>query len=519
MNPEAIPVHNPSTCSNIFDYVLVKNKSQIIPYSFAHQKLILPIEQEERGMRVAMSNPLDIDTIQELRLYLRQPILPIYCPQPLLEAAIEYCFSQKEGEAKRLFSDVVSSGEGLPNVLPSQDYDLLDEVNPNPIIRMVNAILLEAIQQRASDIHLEPGDQEFLVRYRIDGTLQKRAAPPKEVQAAILTRIKVMAQMDIAEQRLPQDGRIKLRQGARDIDFRISTIPTIHGERVVLRILDRGNVVLGLEKIGMSRDILTAFRKFIQMPEGIVLVTGPTGSGKTTTLYSAITEINTGEMNILTIEDPVEYKLPGISQINVNPRIELDFAKGLRHILRQDPDIIMIGEIRDRETAEIAIQASLTGHLVLSTLHTNDTASSLTRLSDMGVEPYLLSSSILAVLAQRLVRCICSQCRIEYIPSVEELTQLGLTETHVKVDYLWRGQGCISCLGSGYKGRYGVYELMPMHNKIKTQVMKSVDAEAIRFVSRGCQMTSLFEYGRQLMLSGITTSAEVLRVTRMTETY
>jgi general secretion pathway protein E len=317
--------------------------------------------------------------------------------------------------------------------------------------------------------------------------------------------------MDIAEHRLPQDGRIKLRHGGREIDFRVSTLPIVYGERIVLRILDKGNVLLGLDRMGLDEGALRDLRKLIQMPEGIVLVTGPTGSGKTTTLYSAIAEINDSETNIITVEDPVEYKIAGISQMNVNPRIELDFAKGLRHILRQDPDVIMIGEIRDRETAEIAIQASLTGHLVLSTLHTNDAPSALTRLADMGIEPYLLASSILGVVAQRLVRQICPFCKIAYSPSEKELSELGLS-AHGS---FYKGTGCPHCFETGYKGRHAIYELMAVSGKIKQQVLKSQDAQELRRVALAEGMKTLFEQGVALVCSGITTSAELLRVTRM----
>jgi general secretion pathway protein E len=295
----------------------------------------------------------------------------------------------------------------------------------------------------------------------------------------------------------------------------VSTLPITYGERIVLRILDKGNVLLGLDRIGMQEKTLKSFRKLLKMPEGIVLVTGPTGSGKTTTLYSAISEINATEMNIITVEDPVEYKLPGISQMNVNPRIELDFAKGLRHILRQDPDVIMIGEIRDRETAEIAIQASLTGHLVLSTLHTNDAPSALTRLADMGIEPYLLASSILGVIAQRLVRCICPLCKMGYAPSADELTELGLKKSDLPHEKLFKGKGCSHCFNSGYKGRCGIYELMPITAKIKAQVLKSQDAAELRHTALTQQMETLFHQGVSLVSEGVTSSAELFRVTRI----
>lgn len=508
---------NLPVCEEIGAYPLVRENIQIIPYAFARQKTILPLEKTAQHLVVAISDPLDLESLEELRLFLKMPVEPVYCPKTVIEAAIEKCYRQKDGEAKKLFSGFSSLNEKARKDDVLEGYDLLEASDQNPTIRMVNAMILEAIQQGASDIHLEPGEEELLVRYRIDGALLRRDSPPKETQTSIATRIKVMAKMDIAENRLPQDGRIKLRQGGREIDFRVSTIPTVHGERIVLRILDKGNVLLGLDKIGMGEKTLRSFRKMIHLSEGIVLVTGPTGSGKTTTLYSAISEIIHKEVNVITIEDPVEYKLPGISQMNVNPRIDLDFARGLRHILRQDPDVIMIGEIRDKETAEIAIQASLTGHLVISTLHTNDAPSALTRLCDMGIEPYLLSSSILGVLAQRLVRCICPHCRIHYVPSSDELSELQLKKEQLSDGKLFKGSGCTYCYGSGYKGRHGIYELMPMYSKIKALVVKSADAQELRKVAYSYRMASLFEQGKELALRGLTTCSEVLRVTHIAQ--
>ncbi len=499
-----------SIVDEISSFSFVRDQIAIVPYSFAKQKKLLPVDQDEHFVTVAVSDPLDIEAIEELRLLLRKPINPIYCPYPMIESAIERCYRQKEAETKALFSDL-DVEESIQEKETLEGYDLLEKADYNPVIRMVNAILLEAIQQGASDVHFEPTEEGLSIRYRIDGCLQKRHTPPRDYQIQILTRIKVMSKMDIAEHRLPQDGRIKLKHGGREIDFRVSTLPVVHGERIVLRILDKGNVLLGMQRIGMEDKQLKSFRKLIQLPEGIVLVTGPTGSGKTTTLYSAIGEINDDETNIITIEDPVEYKLAGISQMNVNPRIELDFAKGLRHILRQDPDVIMIGEIRDRETAEIAIQASLTGHLVLSTLHTNDAPSALTRLADMGIEPYLLASSILGVLAQRLVRQICPQCKTEYEPGEKELEELGLGSNGP----FYRGKGCIHCFQTGYKGRHAIYELMPVTSRIKSQVLRSQDAQELKKVALKEGMRTLFDQGIELVMQGVTTSAELLRVTKI----
>ena len=494
---------------------LVKERIALIPYALAMQKRLLPVLDENELLTIAMSNPYDLEAIEELRFVLKRPFRVAFASKSAVEQAIERCYRQKEGETGKLFSSIDSDKQrGIESI---DEYDLLEEKEENPIIRMVNSIFLEAIQQAASDIHFEPTEDGLAIRYRIDGILHKRHQPPKGVETQLATRIKVMAKMDIAEHRLPQDGRIKLQHGGREIDFRVSTLPTVHGERIVLRILDKGNVVLGLDQIGMGNSILKELRRLIHHPEGIVLVTGPTGSGKTTTLYSAISEIDGQDVNIMTIEDPVEYKLRGISQMNVNPRIELDFARGLRHILRQDPDVIMIGEIRDKETAEIAIQASLTGHLVLSTLHTNDAPSALTRLADMGIEPYLLASSILGVLAQRLVRKICPHCKMEYPPTAEELVELGLKKEQFKKSKLYKGAGCEKCFHSGYRGRIGVYELMRVTQQIKSQVLKSQDSQELRKVALQQEMDSLFSAGVNLVVEGITTSAEVLRVTRMSE--
>lgn len=509
-----IPIHE-----DIGHFSLVRDQIALIPYLFAKQKKLLPLEEFPTYVAVAVSDPLDLQSLNELSLFLKKQVRPVYCPKQILESAIERCYHQKEEETRQLFNQLEKDGDldGAHGEDALEGYDLLEQAAQNPVIRMVNAIILEAIQQGASDIHFEPIEEGLSVRYRIDGVLQKRHTPPREYQNQVLTRIKVMSKMDIAEHRLPQDGRIKLRHGGRDIDFRVSTLPIIHGERIVLRILDKGNILLGLDRIGIDEQLLKKLRKLTHMPEGIILVTGPTGSGKTTTLYSALSEINAAEMNIMTIEDPVEYKLPGVSQMNVNARIELDFAKGLRHILRQDPDVIMIGEIRDKETAEIAIQSSLTGHLVLSTLHTNDAPSALTRLADMGIEPYLLASSILGILAQRLVRRICLGCKTPYVPSSDELTELGLKKDDLVDGKLYKGAGCDICFGTGYKGRHGIYELMIVSSKIKAQVLKSQDDQELRHLAIKEGMTTLFQRGAALAACGFTTSSEVLRVTRLSE--
>ncbi|MBA3958526.1 MAG: type II secretion system ATPase GspE [Parachlamydiaceae bacterium] len=483
-----------------------------IPYNFVKKHLVLPIQEENGTILTAVADPLHLDALEELRLMLDQPIKAVYSPKEVILEAIHDSYERELGAASQLMADLTDEGKGDGEI---EVYDLLDDnLTQAPIIKLLNLILTEAIQQGASDIHFEPLENNLRVRYRIDGVLQNRHSPSQEFQSPLLTRIKVMAKLDIAEHRLPQDGRIKLRMGRREIDFRVSTVPVSGGERIVLRILDKGNVILGLDKIGMPSKIYNDFRQLISLPEGVVLVTGPTGSGKTTTLYSAICELYNDETNIMTIEDPVEYNLKGIAQIGVHHKINLSFATGLRHILRQDPDIIMIGEIRDVETAEIAIQASLTGHLVLSTLHTNDAPSAVTRMVDMGIEPYLLSSSLVGILAQRLVRRICSDCKQPYKPSERELQSLGLEGKPLLHGHLFHGAGCSACFGSGYRGRNGIYELMSVNNEIKKQIVKSPDAVQLRHLAIEQGMRSLLQHGSELVQEGVTTVAEVLRVTR-----
>lgn len=486
-----------------------------IPYSFVKKNILLPLDLESDDLHVAVSDPLNLDAIDELRLILDQEIKTLFCPEQAILNAINDCYHSHEGAASEFLANL--SEQESRTLIPSETieiYDLLEIKEEAPIIRLLNLILSEAIQQGASDIHFEPYENDLKVRYRIDGVLQQRHSPPQEYQSQLLTRIKVLSKLDIAEHRLPQDGRIKLKMGGKEIDFRVSTVPVSHGERIVLRILDKSNVILGLDQLGMLPSNIDAFRRLISLSEGIVLVTGPTGSGKTTTLYSALWEMYHDETNIMTIEDPVEYKLKGIAQIAVHPKIGLNFAQGLRHILRQDPDVVMIGEIRDTETAEIAIQAALTGHLVLSTLHTNDAVSAIARLVDMGVESYLLSSTVVGVLAQRLVRTICPNCRECYTPSEQELNELSFTLEQLNGGVLYRGKGCNNCYQSGYKGRHGIYELLTIGSLLQSQIAKQVDAVKLRKMAIQQGMVSLRQHGAHLAKAGITTVAEVLRVSR-----
>jgi len=493
---------------------LPKDLPERVPYSFVRNNRILPIEESDETVVAASADPLNLDALDELRLMLDKEIKAVYTPEEILLSAINECYHTQEGAASEFLANLSDGNENEHKEDEIDVYDLLETKDEAPIVRLLNLILSEAIQQGASDIHFEPFENDLKVRYRIDGVLQSRHSPPREYQSQLLTRIKVLAKLDIAEHRLPQDGRIKLKMGGREIDFRVSTVPALHGERIVLRILDKGNVVLGIDQLGMLPSVLDDFRWLISQSEGIVLVTGPTGSGKTTTLYSALWEIYNEETNIMTIEDPVEYKLRGIAQIAVHPKIGLNFATGLRHILRQDPDVVMIGEIRDTETAEIAIQAALTGHLVFSTLHTNDAASAIPRLIDMGIEPYLLSSTIVGVVAQRLIRCVCPNCRERYIPPETELEELGLTPDQLNGGVLYRGSGCEQCFGSGYKGRHGIYELLTIDSILQSHIAKNADIAELRKTASDKQMTSLRAHGSHLVRAGITTVAEVLRVSR-----
>jgi general secretion pathway protein E len=483
----------------ILDFEFIKNKTKKIPYHFAKKNNLIPIEEKNGKIFVAISDPNNFEAINELYLIFNEEIETICFSKEEIEKAIEICYHQ--------IKKVNIEQNKVQNITVTEGYDLLDSSSDNVAVSLLNSIILEAITQNASDIHFEPENEILKVRYRIDGVLQEREAISKEHISQIVTRIKVISKLDIAEKRLPQDGRIKLMINKREIDFRISTIPTVYGERIVLRILDKTNIVLGLDMIGMEKNLLKDFRKIISYPEGIVLVTGPTGSGKTTTLYSAIGELDKSKLNIMTIEDPVEYKLTNIAQIAVNPKIDLTFAKGLRHILRQDPDIIMIGEIRDEETAEIAIQSALTGHLVLSTLHTNDAPSAIIRLSDMKIQPYLLASTIVGVLAQRLVRKICPHCKEEYIPSKNESEELQIIE---KV--LYKGRGCTKCFYTGYLGRCGIYELMIVDEKIKRLLTKDLNIEEIK-KALPSSFNPLRINGLELVKAGITTASELIRVT------
>ncbi len=466
-----------------------------LPYAYAKaHNLLLEDDGAQRVLWAADGAPLSA-LAEVLRVYDVQQ-LERDNPQTLTQR-IAAAYAGGESNAAAVIGEVESAVDltRLMQELPAVE-DLLEASNDAPIIRMLNALLTQAAKDGASDIHIEPYERSSSVRFRVDGTLREVVRPNRALHAALISRLKIMAELDIAEKRLPQDGRISLRIGQRAIDVRVSTLPSAHGERAVLRLLDKGQSKFDLESLGMSGNVLDGFAKLIQQPHGIVLVTGPTGSGKTTTLYASLARMETDTTNILTVEDPIEYELPGIGQTQVNPKIELTFAKSLRAILRQDPDVIMIGEIRDFETAQIAIQASLTGHLVLATVHTNDAPSSVTRLIDMGVEPYLLSSSLLGVLAQRLVRKLCPACK--------------RSDNRGR----WHPVGCSECSMSGYRGRTGVYELMHVDEKVAALIHSRAAESQLFVAAEAAGLRSMREDGERLVTEGVTSPEEVMRVTR-----
>ena len=462
--------------------------ARLVPFAFAKANSVLPAAEREGRLVLWVTNATPLAAIGEVRRTLGRELEPQLVAQPEFDAALKAAYSESAGGAASIVDEVQGEAElgRLLQDLPEVE-DLLEARHDAPIIRMLNALLSQAVNEGASDVHVEPFETYSVVRYRIDGVLRDIVRPRRALHAALVSRIKIMADLDIAEKRLPQDGRIMLRLGGRPIDVRVSTLPTGHGERVVLRLLDKERGRLEPERLGMSAEVLAVFDRLVKQPHGIVLVTGPTGSGKTTTLYAMLSRLDAGSTNIMTVEDPIEYDLAGIGQTQVNPRIDMTFARALRAILRQDPDVIMIGEIRDQETAQIAVQASLTGHLVLATLHTNDSLSAVTRLLDMGIEPFLLSSSLLGILAQRLVRKLCPDCR---------------------------GSGCPKCLQTGYLGRTGIYELVELDETLRAAIHARESERQLAELARARGFRSLAEDGERWVAAGVTSREELLRVTR-----
>ena len=482
-----------------------------VSIGFLKKNRLVPIALTDDRF-IAINDPYDFQALDDLRHLLEwRHVKPVLCPHSAIVQAINSAFDLTQDSAEEVMQDINEDPETLFSEI-GETSNLLDDTSDAPVIRLVNLMFSQAVRDRASDIHIEPYQNSLKIRLRLDGILYDMLSPPKHVQSALVSRIKIMAKLDIAEKRLPQDGRIELKVANREIDVRVSTLPTAFGERVVLRLLDKSSVLFTLAELGMPGDRFKPFSEEIKKANGIILVTGPTGSGKTTTLYAALTSINTTDINIITIEDPVEYRISGISQVQVNPKIDLTFASGLRSIVRQDPDVILVGEIRDSETAEMAIQSALTGHLVFSTLHTNNSATAITRLRDMGIESFLIASSINAILAQRLVRIICPHCKEEYEPDKEELAKLGLSSEAAEGTKVFRGRGCVRCLHTGYKGRCGIFELLLMTKDMKRIVLKTADANQIKQRAIENGMITLRQDGAMKVLQGITTIEEVYRV-------
>jgi general secretion pathway protein E len=495
------------------DYPEVPVVENLFTFRFMKQCKFVPVALETGTLTLAMTDPLDNTTLDSIRQATQYTIRALLGAETEIMDTLEKFYGSSSSTLGRIIEGIDEENiESLADEIEDIEQ-LKDLASEAPVIRLVNLLISKAIEKRASDIHIEPFEKDLKVRYRIDGILHDVESPPKKLKAALISRVKIMSKLNIAERRLPQDGRIKLKVLGKDIDLRVSTLPTMYGESVVLRILDKSNTSLyDIRRLGFPKDSLQEFEALIRRPHGIMLVTGPTGSGKTTTLYSALSAINQPDKKIITIEDPIEYQIDGVNQIHVNPQISLTFATGLRHIVRQDPDVIMVGEIRDLETAEIAIRAALTGHLVFSTLHTNDAPSAITRLIDMGAADYLIASSLLGVLAQRLIRVICPACKTEAHPMPEMLQEIGFPRSNS--DQFYEGRGCDQCSNTGFSGRIGIYELMMINDDLRKQVVSKADSNEIRKKALESGMRSLRDDGWLKVRQGISSIAEVLRVTQ-----
>lgn len=483
-----------------------------VPIAWARRWACLPLANDADGaLEIALADPREVEVAADLRALFQRPVRPIVIPGTVILEAINAAYDSAQGTAEAVMDDIET--EALDEVAHEleEPRDLLDADDEAPIIRLVNSLLFQALKDRASDIHIEPFERELAIRFRIDGILYDILKPPRRYHPTTAARVKILAGLDIAEKRLPQDGRFRFRAAGRDVDVRVSTVPTQFGERVVLRLLDRAGGMLSLEELGLGGPTLTRVEKLIEASHGILLVTGPTGSGKTTTLYAALSRLNAATRNIITIEDPIEYQLHGVGQIQVNPKIDLNFASGLRSILRQDPDVVMVGEIRDTETADIAIQSALTGHLVFSTLHTNDSFGAISRLIDMGIEPFLVSSSVIGVMAQRLVRKLCPSCR--ELAQVDESARRDL-EIAADTPVFRPGPGCTRCKDTGYEGRTSIHELLVLDDEVRQLIMERADAATLRRHATDCGMTLLRDDGASKVAAGITSVEEVMRVTQ-----
>ena len=486
----------------------------MVPGDVAQRYKVVPVFKNENVLTVAIGDPLDVDTLDGLRYVLKCNVEGVVAPPEEIEKAIANYYGRATGAVESMLTEITEGTLALPDEVQQQ---LVADENVSesdaPIIKLVSLIIMEAFRSRASDIHLEPMPKKFRVRYRIDGVLHEVDSPPKRLQSAIISRVKIMANMSIAEKRVPQDGRIQINVMGRDLDLRVSSIPSSHGESIVMRILDKAGIALGLPQLGFFADDQQVFERLISLSDGIILVTGPTGSGKTTTLYACLNTINKPDRKIITVEDPVEYQMSGINQVQVRSDIGMTFSAALRAILRQAPNIIMIGEIRDLETAEIAVNASLTGHLVFSTLHTNDAPSAVTRLIDIGVKPFLVASSTRAIMAQRLVRRICEKCKEPYEAQESELRLLGPAAKQLAQAQLFHGKGCPDCSFTGYRGRLGIYEIFQIDDQVRNLIFDQVSATELRTKARELGMRTLREDGVRKVVAGITTLEEILRVT------
>jgi len=509
-----------------YDYVDLNNVPippaivELVPESVARENVVIPFSEEDGKLKVVMSDPLDFETLDKLQFILNRKVEIVISTKEQILEAINRNYGQVDGESAdsmlQEFTDTAIDFTETEDDGGADDDDVVDETSA-PIVRLVQLMITEAVQLRASDIHVEPFEDRVRIRYRIDGVLVERDSPPRRLLGALLSRIKILSKMDIAERRRTQDGRIKITAGGKELDLRVSMLPTSHGQSCVMRLLDKDNIKVGVRQLGLSDSDFRKFRNLIRRPNGILLVTGPTGSGKTTTLYAALNELNRPDRKIITAEDPVEYYLPGINQVEVRHSIGLDFALIIRAMLRQAPNVILVGEMRDNETASMGIQASLTGHLVFSTLHTNDAPGAVTRMVDMGVPAYLVAGSVIGILAQRLVRVVCTKCKQPHSPSEAQLESAGITPEQAATATFMQGAGCSHCGKSGYRGRLGIFELMTMTSKVRELAFAGASTVEIRKAAIKQGMSTLYEDGILKALNGITTLEEVFRVSKRTE--
>jgi type IV pilus assembly protein PilB len=498
---------------NLTEVTIPASVIELVPESVARENIILPMAQENGALKIIMSDPSDFDTMQKLQFILNKDIQPVLAPREQIIDAINRHYGQTETESvDSMLQEFTDTAIDFTETEAGAGLAAAGDESDAPVVKLVNLVISEAIGLRASDVHIEPFPDRVRIRYRIDGVLVERDSPPRRLLASLLSRIKIMGKIDISERRRPQDGRIKMTVSGKHFDLRVSILPTNHGQSAVMRILDRGSIQINIRDLGFAEDDYQRFQQIIKRPNGIFLVTGPTGSGKTTTLYAALNEINRPDRKIITAEDPVEYYLPGVNQVEVKHQIGLDFARIIRAMLRQAPNIILVGEIRDQETAEIAVQASLTGHLVFSTLHTNDAPSAITRLVDIGIQPFLIASSVIAIMAQRLVRLVCPKCKEPDKPPSAELKAAGLTPDRVATATFMRGRGCNYCHHTGYRGRMGIFEMLKLNAGIREMTFNREPTQAIRRQARILGMRTLLEDGVNKAVRGITTLDEVLSI-------